>query len=226
MDESVGHEISDISRWWSLCLLILPISIFLIIWVASTWPFGFGGIWFIIILIVCSGIIVIPLLVDHEYRVRVIQRIRGTPSSHDFLHIPEETDWSDPSAIQVWPIIRSVEGEPVSSRSHVQFYESRLLSIPVIEQKLPELEEAINELDAQVETYLIAKESRRPNREQLMIERSAANQLLTSLLIQRGKKTVTPQFYRRKRRWLLRTIEQIDIALGETKTRTPTKLPG
>ena len=221
-----GNEISDISRGWALCLLLLPITIIAIIWFTVIVPIAFGPIWVyggLIIFVVILAIIGIPLLVDGEYRDRVIRRIRGETASPEMLFDPDTTNWNGSGAIQVWPTIRSKEGKPVSSRSHLNVSYLPRLSLPAIQQKIPELEEAVNELDAQVNAYSNGLEVSVLNQEQLRIERNAASQLLASLLIQRRKKTIAPQFYRRKRRRLLRTIKQIDFALDQTPKLKQTK---
>ena len=228
MDEYGGNEISDVSRGWALCLLILPITIFVLIWISMaipfySWTFLFYGA--LIIFVVILAIIGIPILVDSEYRERVIRRIRREEPPPEILFDPDATNWNDPGTIQVWPTIRSSEGTPVSSRSHLHFSEPPLRSLPTIQEKLPELEEAINELDSQVEAYSITLETREPDYEQLMIEKKAANQLLTSLQNHRGNNRVAPEFYRRKRRRLLRTIEQIDTALEKSPKRKQVEAP-
>jgi hypothetical protein len=228
MDEPSSHDISDTSRWLSLCVLILPISVLIFILVASAWTLTFGSYWFfgaLIVLVVALAIIGIPLTVDAEYRARVFSRLRRSSPLPESNPDSGEITWEASYSTQLWPTIRSSDGKLVAPEPTFQFSNTPMLSIDVIKQRLPTLEEMVTELNTHVNAGSVLYESTVATQEQLLIERNAANHLLNSLKDQHKKNTITAQYYRQKRQNLLRTLERIDKVLEQSFKNAANKTP-
>ncbi|MFX1509524.1 MAG: hypothetical protein ACFFBR_04365 [Promethearchaeota archaeon] len=214
MDEPLPPSSTDMRGWWIACVLILPILVFIFIWVVAIGDVIviFGAFFIIAIALAIFGI---PLLIDDEYRKRFFNRLRRRVPPSEIFQCNEEIRWDEIPLLEVWPTIRSETGDTVSIPPDYDSSVSQLLPINVIQQHISELEAAVEELDANLHMIPTTYESPTRVHEQLLIERGAANLLLASLILQRGKKTIAPKYYTRKRRQLLRTIARIDEKIDE-----------
>ncbi len=216
MDEPASPATSNTRSWWAACVLIIPISVFVIIWIAAAGPIIGEQIWvfgIVFIIAIALALVVIPLAVDDDYREQLLDRLRFRGPPSETLPYHEVIHWDETTPTQVWPTIRTESGEIVSIPRDYDSMNPPLLTLSVIQRRLPELEATIEELNANLLMISTTYESPTRTQEQLLIERSVANKLLASLVLQRGNKTLAPSYYTRKRRQLLRTIARIDEKL-------------
>ncbi|MFW9831952.1 MAG: hypothetical protein ACFFD8_09255 [Candidatus Thorarchaeota archaeon] len=225
MSHPESENISGISRWYSLCLLIIP-SILIIIFLVGSIPFSpltIGFATFVVLVLLLMGIS-LPLITDKNYRSRLTNWFQRRIKIRTEFEIQENLESTPLSPTLVMPKLQTEDGTPVP----VMFTEETPLKIvrsltDVINQ-LPELEAMVEELNTHISPHHTSRFSF-ALREKLVIEKSAANSLLASLLTQYSKKTISKKYFQQKRANLLQTIKKLDIALDEVQSNSTPEIP-